>query len=347
LAELARSGEADQALFAALGAALPPQTAHSAPDVEASPALQDDLSRLTAYLIAQNMLRPAELARAQALAAQSRTRLPAVLTRLGLIPDKSLADAFVTATDAVRAAEPLVPLEPLPAELNPRFLALHACVPLHLDDDEMCFATSDPSNSGLRQGLAFAFGEPGGGRKIMLQVAPDSSITRALALMEREEESHLAAPSETSQQSLRADMTALEDAGSEAPVVRLVGRLIQQAVQRGASDIHIEALPRALVVRFRIDGDLQVVEELEDSYAAPVASRIKVMAGLDIAEKRLPQDGRIRTSVDGETLDIRVSTTPTVHGEGVVMRLLGRSTVALDLDRLERDDIILQHILSL
>jgi general secretion pathway protein E len=289
----------------------------------------DPLARLSAYLINSGVLRVGDLERAQLLAAQTRTRLPSVLTRLGLLPDKALAEAFEAALGIERAADPLVPLDPLPAGLNPRFLERHQCVPLELDDHQLLAATSDPSNDVLRSGLAFALG-----RTITLQVAPEALIQRTLAHMNLAEDAAPLAAGNEGGLSLRADKDRLEDAGSDAPVVRLVQRLINDASNREASDIHIEALPRALIIRFRIDGDLQVAEELPDSYAAPVVSRIKVMAGLDIAEKRLPQDGRIRTSVEGENLDIRVSTTPTVHGEGVVMRLLGRNSVALDLDKL-------------
>jgi general secretion pathway protein E len=331
LAELARSGAADQALFAALGAAVPAQPLPSA----------TALDRLCAHLIDASLLRPADLERAQLLASQSRTRLPAVLTRLGLVPDRLLAESFSVALGVPLAAQPLIPLAPLPPGLNPRFLGLHNAVPLFTDEAQLVIATSDPSNEALRAGLAFALE-----REIIVQVAPDASISRALAQMDLDGGSAPEAAANDQGLSLRADMTALEDAGSDAPVVRLVTRLIAEAARRGASDIHIEALPRALIVRFRIDGDLQIAEEHDDGFAAPVVSRIKVMAGLDIAEKRLPQDGRIRTQVEGESLDIRVSTTPTVHGEGVVMRLLGRSHVTLDLDQLGLSDVAVRNLKS-
>jgi general secretion pathway protein E len=319
LVELARSVRADQAVFAPQDSEVP--------------------DPLSAYLLAHNLLRATDLDRAALLAKQSRTRLPAVLTRLGLIPDRQLAEACVAALGVTLAADPIQPLSEMPAGLNPRFLERHRCVPLRLDDGTLVVATSDPGNAELRTGLMFALG-----CKVELQVAPDSSIQRALAQLQLDSKATLPGSASETALSLRADQDRLEDAGSDAPVVRLCQRLIAEAAAQGASDIHIEALPRALVIRYRIDGDLRVVEELADSFAAPVVSRIKVMAGLDIAEKRLPQDGRIRTAVDGAPLDIRVSTTPTVHGEGVVMRLLGRSNVALDLDRLGLSDIALQHL---
>lgn len=343
LAELARGSDADQALRAppdgagSLSAELPHAVASLL--LEATPEAATD--PLCAYLIAQHLLRPSDLDRATLLAQQSRTRLPAVLTRLGLIPERQLADSFAAALGVTLAVEPLEPLAEMPPTLNPRFLRLHHCVPLRLDDSGLVAATSDPGNELLRSGLGFALG-----CHVELQAAPESSIARALAQMERDTDQTLPGSAADNALSLRADKDRLQDAGSDAPVVRLVQRLITEAVYQGASDIHVEALPRAVVVRFRIDGDLRVAEEVADTYAAPLVSRIKVMAGLDIAEKRLPQDGRIRTAVDGETLDIRVSTTPTVHGEGVVMRLLGRSSVTLDLDLLGLSKTALQDLKS-
>lgn len=130
------------------------------------------------------------------------------------------------------------------------------------------------------------------------------------------------------------DIARLLEDDSEAPVIRLVQRVLVNAVNRRASDIHIEPMARHLSVRYRIDGRLQEVERHPDAFAGPIASRIKVMAGLDIAESRLPQDGRLRFTVRGREVDVRVSTSPISHGESIVLRLLGRSEVPLDLEKL-------------
>lgn len=135
-----------------------------------------------------------------------------------------------------------------------------------------------------------------------------------------------------------ADSTAvvddLLDQSDDAPVVRLINALLQEAIKEGASDIHIETQERALKVRFRIDGILRDMVEPKRALAPLLVSRIKVMARLDIAEKRLPQDGRVSLRVGGHEVDVRVSTIPSQYGERVVMRLLDRSATRLGLDRL-------------
>jgi general secretion pathway protein E len=135
-----------------------------------------------------------------------------------------------------------------------------------------------------------------------------------------------------------ADSTAivddLLDQSDDAPVVRLINALLLEAIKEGASDIHIETLERRLTVRFRIDGILRAMVEPKRALAPLLVSRIKVMARLDIAEKRLPQDGRVSLRVGGHEVDVRVSTIPSQYGERVVMRLLDRDATRLGLDRL-------------
>ncbi len=130
------------------------------------------------------------------------------------------------------------------------------------------------------------------------------------------------------------DIEQLKDLASEAPIVRLVNLLINRAVEKGSSDIHIEPFEKEVKVRFRIDGVLHDIETLPKSALPAIISRIKIMAKLDIAEKRLPQDGRIQLKVEGKNIDLRVSTLPTLFGEEVVMRILDRSSIMLELEDL-------------
>src|SRR5690606_33606947 len=142
----------------------------------------------------------------------------------------------------------------------------------------------------------------------------------------------------------RADLSAIADALPEpedlleseddAPIIRLINALLTEAVQQGASDIHIEPFEQRLVVRFRIDGVLREVLKPKKAIASAVVSRIKVMAKLDIAEKRLPQDGRIGLRLAGRPVDVRVSTIPVGNGERVVLRLLDKQAGRLDLAQL-------------
>ena len=126
----------------------------------------------------------------------------------------------------------------------------------------------------------------------------------------------------------------LMETTDDAPVIRMINSLLRQATRDGASDVHMEAFERQSVVRFRVDGDLRDVVEMRPDLHAALVSRIKIMASLDIAEKRLPQDGRISIRVGGRAVDIRVSTLPTAHGERVVMRLLEKNYDRLDLKTL-------------
>ncbi len=129
-------------------------------------------------------------------------------------------------------------------------------------------------------------------------------------------------------------MDLLDASDDEAPVIRLVNTLIYRAIKEKASDIHIEPFEKEVKVRFRIDGVLQEVASVPKRAQAHIAARIKIMAKLDIAEKRLPQDGRIRLKSAGKDIDLRVSTIPTGHGERAVLRLLDKSNVLLDLDQI-------------
>jgi type IV pilus assembly protein PilB len=134
------------------------------------------------------------------------------------------------------------------------------------------------------------------------------------------------------------EVVDLHESAEDAPVVKLVNSIIAQAAERGASDIHFEPDGRELRVRFRIDGVLSVSTTIPSRMVAGVISRMKIMAELDIAEKRVPQDGRVSLTVDGRHVDIRVVTLPSVHGESMVMRILDKSAMRIDLDKLGMRD---------
>jgi general secretion pathway protein E len=142
------------------------------------------------------------------------------------------------------------------------------------------------------------------------------------------------------------DVGRLRDLASEVPVIRLVNQLISRAVESGASDIHIESLQSRMIVRYRIDGILREVASPPANLRAAIISRVKIMAKLNIAERRLPQDGRIRIAVQGREFDLRISTMPTLHGEGVVMRVLDRASLVHDLSVLGFSDAMLAPFLG-
>jgi general secretion pathway protein E len=136
----------------------------------------------------------------------------------------------------------------------------------------------------------------------------------------------------------------LLDSQNDAPLIRLINALLTQALREGASDIHIEPFESRSVVRLRIDGTLRDLIEPARALHAAIVSRVKIMAQLDIAEKRLPQDGRIALRAAGKPIDVRVSTIPTGHGERVVLRLLDKQAGRLDLSRLGMDDATLAQM---
>ena len=135
-------------------------------------------------------------------------------------------------------------------------------------------------------------------------------------------------------EALEEDAERLKDLASEAPVIRLVNQLIGRAVETHASDIHIEPFEDRLRVRYRYDGVLHEADSPPARLAPAIISRVKIMSKLDIAERRLPQDGRIKLAVRGTEIDFRVSTTPTLYGEKVVLRVLDRSSVVFDYEKL-------------
>lgn len=139
----------------------------------------------------------------------------------------------------------------------------------------------------------------------------------------------------------------LLESQDDAPVIKLINVLLTQAIKRDASDIHIETYEDKIVIRFRIDGVLRIVLEPQRALAPIIISRIKVMARLDIAERRLPQDGRIALRIAGREVDLRVSTMPTTYGERIVMRILDKQAGKLDLNHLGMDKDLLKNIYRL
>ena len=285
------------------------------------------MSGFEELLVTKGLLTEGDLARANEV--RARARLPATLVRLGMVPETDLVHALAEASGLPVLARSDFPEKPPEIEgLNPRFLARHFVLPVARDETGVRIAMADPEDEEAVAGIAFATGT-----EVSRALATFSDIEEALGA-ERFDADDIGALDELVSGGTADDMERLAEGESDAPVIRLVQRLLANAVDRRASDVHIEPMARSVSVRYRIDGRLVEVERHPDSFAAPIASRIKVMAGLDIAESRLPQDGRLRLTVRGRDVDVRVSTSPIAHGESIVLRLLGRSEVPLDLERL-------------
>ena len=203
------------------------------------------------------------------------------------------------------------------------------------DKRTLLVAMSDPSNVLAVDDIAIMTGY-----EIRVAVAPPDDIAALISRLDRLED----VVGESGAEILEDDsedggeVVALHETSEDAPVIKLVNQLVAQAVERGASDIHLAPDGRELRVRFRVDGVLQDITAVQRRMAAGVISRIKIMAELNIAEKRLPQDGRVGLVVDGRHVDLRVVTLPSVHGEGVVMRVLDKESVVVELDKLGMAD---------
>ncbi|TWB45973.1 GspE/PulE family protein [Nitrospirillum pindoramense] len=299
---------------------------HSAAHAVSDISGPDDgaLDRVLSALAAQGQLSPGALGRAQAAGGRVDRRL----LDLGLVSEEHMAAAYAQALGLALWPADHLPQAPAMMDVaNLAFLKAKLMLPLTDEGAEVVFAMADPLDGQALGAAAFLAGRP-----VRPVVMTGTAIAAALDRLY--EPAQPAANQDAMPDLLEGDAERLRDLASEGPVVRLVGNAIQAALAAGATDIHVEPMADRLVIRHRIDGILREAEVLPRRTAAGVITRIKVMAGLDIGERRLPQDGRIRQTLQGREIDFRVSTTPTVHGEDVVMRILDQQTAGGRLDSL-------------
>ncbi|HEB26802.1 MAG TPA: type II secretion system protein GspE [Porticoccus sp.] len=267
--------------------------------------------------------------------------LVSLLVRLGMVSERAMAEAVaeVTGQCLVKATDyPDTPL--LKDQLSGRFLKEQLVIPVRVDDGVLELAMADPVADYPLRAVAMA-----SGMKVKPCVGISSDIQKFITqLYLSESDVDNRRSTAESDDVSEHDVAQLRDMASEAPVIRLVNQVVQRAVDARASDIHIEPFENQLKIRYRIDGVLRDEASPSQQMGPAVISRVKIMADLDIAERRLPQDGRINLRVQGKDLDIRVSTIPTMYGESVVMRLLHRETVALDFPSLGFSDTARQRL---
>ncbi|MBC9882116.1 type II/IV secretion system protein [Bradyrhizobium sp. INPA01-394B] len=281
------------------------------------------------------------VARARRASDATSERLDVVMVKLGLISEADLCAAYADycGLPVVRPAD--IPLQPvLPDRLKLPFLKASRALPISVAGDSLVLAAVDPLDEEARKAISYMLG-----CRVDLAVIAPADMERAFRKLYQD----------TAPQSVDGDPNAivagqldgneidverLRDIANEAPIIRLVNQIIASAVERGASDIHIEPGRDAVLVRFRLDGFLQQERVVPPTLKAALTTRIKIMARLDIAERRLPQDGRIKTAVRGVEIDIRVATLPTAFGESLVLRILDRTRVELDFGKLGLDPAV-------
>jgi general secretion pathway protein E len=319
-------------------------TEHTQPKIAcADPGSPSFREAFGATLVSSGLLDRASVERAERAAALTGDRFDQVLTKLGLLSEHDLATSlsrYLGLPLYQPNGEPLQRL--LDDRLPASFVLQNRVLPVYLDGNSLTLAVVDPLDPVPLNAVRFVVDQA-----IRYEIITPADFERAAEALYRGEEADPAerttAPG--SDDPSENDLQRLRDSASEAPVIRLVNQLIADAVDARASDIYIEPTATALTVRYRVDGMLRVMEEVPARLRAAVISRIKILARLDIAERRLPQDGRVKLAIRGTEVDFRVATIPTADGETVTVRVLDRSRVKLDFPALgfEESQIALLH----
>jgi general secretion pathway protein E len=280
-----------------------------------------------------------KLQEALQIQAEKGGRLGEVLVGMKVISEEDVAKALGLQLDLPYLAR--IFLEEVDAELIKRmpinFAKQARILPLSVDGDAVALAVADPLDTTVLDHARMLLG-----RDIHPRIALASTIVDAInsvydrATNEAEQlvDELEATDLDSLAQEIEEVKDLLNDEGDEAPIIRLINSVLFRAAKERASDIHIEPMERELLVRFRVDGVLQEIIKPPKRYQNAIVGRVKVMGQLNIAEKRLPQDGRIRIKLAGRDIDIRLSTIPTTFGERIVMRLLDKNTTLLDLTEL-------------
>ena len=285
------------------------------------------------YLEAKQILTVQARQRASAAFESSAQPFDTVMTELGLIREEELADHMGRFFEVDPVQSELRPNTAVLSELPIEFLVDYALLPLEAEGEALALGVADPFARDPIAALAFQIERP-----IALTMMPRRTIIDKLAHFGK---ASLSAVSEADGGLAHAgqdDLERLRDFAREAPIVRFVADTIDRAVDGNATDIHVEPLEDQVRIRFRRDGMLQVVDTVPRSMLAGISTRIKILSRLNIAERRLPQDGRMRIAVRGRDIDMRVSIMPAIHGETLVLRILDRAGSDIGLDRLGFDD---------
>jgi len=299
---------------------------------------------LTDILLSRGKLDRGALQRAVHLRSVSGEPIHHILPRLGLVSEEDMAHALAESLELGLARNGDFPARPLLADrVAVDFLRQSRVLPIAETASEIRVAMADPLDRYAIEALRLLVDKP-----VKAVVAVPAELERQIDRLYGDgraaEAERLRQDAQTRKPADTQDVERLKDLASGAPVIRLVNRLIAEAVTRRASDIHVEPFEGSLRLRLRIDGELRPIDAPPLELHAAIVSRVKVMAGLDIVERRLAQDGRCKTSVEGRDIDLRVSIVPTLHGEAVALRVLDRAQAPLDLGRLGFTDTALQRL---
>ncbi len=299
------------------------------PGQSADTMLDRQVDLLATILLRQNQCDAQTIDRGRRVATESGQRLDLVLIQLGLVTERGLAEAYATLLGAPLAGPARFPEAPLfPERLSPRFLRTARACPLTVEDNTLILGVADALDDFTPAAISAATNLP-----TRLEIVVPIELEAAFGRLYPEGDTAEDQSTEGGA-GLEEDAERLKDLASEAPVIRLVNQIIGRAVETHASDIHVEPFEDRLRVRYRYDGVLHEADSPAARLAPAIISRIKIMAKLDIAERRLPQDGRIKLAVRGTEIDFRVSTIPSLYGEKVVLRVLDRSSVSFDYVKL-------------
>lgn len=295
---------------------------------------------LGSLLVEAGKLSAEDLQRALQVRAVSGGKLGHILVRLGMVAERDVAACLVEAFGHRLATADDYPADPvLEGLISPAFMRDQHVIPLKESDELVVVAMLDPADEFVRQAVELATGRP-----VEAWLAVSSELDAAYERLygAGASRSDVDAAPGVELDGGEADVERLKDMASEVPVIRLVNSIFSRALESRASDIHIEPFEHQLSIRFRIDGVLQEVEKAPAKLAPAVISRLKILSRLNIAERRLPQDGRIQLRMQGRLIDLRVSSVPTMHGESVVMRILDKQSMNLDLDAIGLSDTVLR-----
>ena len=286
-------------------------------------------------LLERSLLSSTELQNALTLQKERRDKIGRILLDLGYLAEKDLVDVLSEQHQVALITADEFPAVPLEADrLSFKFLKQFHVLPLNLEGQLLTVAMADPSDLDTIESLRMFTGY-----KVQIRLGIEREITESVERLYSSADEvvgQVRDPVEGGDQvGTNEEIEHLRDMASEVPVIRMVNQMISRAVERRASDIHIEPFEKEFRVRYRVDGILQTVDSPPLQLKAAVISRLKLMARLNIAERRLPQDGRIKLKVLGKEIDLRVSTLPTLYGESVVMRILDKSDASVfELQRL-------------